>query len=266
MSNAYKNTSKLNITTSSRNGQTIMEDVYFTTPFKIMRPFYEDDGTLRIVTIAVSAGILEGDIQEMNFNILEESNATITSQTYEKIYKMKEGQARRDIDIYIRKNAYLKYLPLPTIPFADSAFFSSLNVELEDDTSKYIMSEIIGCGRYVRGEIFQYKYFKSLVTVKKMGKLLYKDNTFFKPRDFNMEGMCMLEEHTHLANILVFNLNLKKTTIDKIRDIIEQNNLQGGVSHTWSDDVAIRILGFNAQSLEQISKKIIEIIEGDKEG
>lgn len=265
MSNSYKNTSKLNITTNSRNGRTFIEDVYFTTPFKITRPFYEENGALKIVAIAVSAGIMEGDVQEINIKALEGSNTIITSQSYEKIHKMKEEEAKRTTHIYISKNASLKYIPLPTIPFANSAFSSITNVELEDDTSQFIISEIISCGRYLRGEMFQYKYFKSLVTIKKMGKLLYKDNTFFKPEDFDVKGIGMLENHTHLASILIFNLNLTETIISKIRDIIEENNVDGGVSYTWSNDVVIRILGFSSQSLERISEIIIKTIEEGKE-
>ncbi|MDR7855237.1 urease accessory protein UreD [Tissierella sp.] len=265
MGNSYKNTSKLNITTKGRNGKTIIEDVYFTTPFKITRPFYEKNGALKIVAITVSAGILEGDVQEINIKTLEGSNTIITSQSYEKIHKMKEEEAKRNTDIYISKNAFLKYIPLPTIPFANSAFSSKVNVELEDDTSKFIISEIIACGRYSRGEIFQYKYFKSLVDVRAMGKLLYRDNTFFKPKDFYVGEIGMLENYTHLANILIFNFDLSETIISEIRDIIEQNNVDGGVSYTWSKDVVIRILGFNSQSLERISERIIKTIEEGKE-
>lgn len=265
MSNSYKNTSKLNITTNSRNGKTFIEDVYFTAPLKITRPFYERDGALKIITIAVSAGIMEGDEQEINIKALEGSNTLITSQSYEKIHKMKEEEAKRNTNIFISKNALLKYLPLPTIPFANSAFSSKTNVELEDDTSKFIISEIISCGRYARGEIFEYKYFKSLLNVRKMGKLLYRDNTFFSPKDFCVDGIGMLEGHTHLANILIFNLNINEEKINKIRNMIEQNSVDGGVSYTWSNDVVIRVLGFSSQFLERISEKIIKIIEEDKE-
>ncbi|MDR7871043.1 MAG: urease accessory protein UreD [Tissierellaceae bacterium] len=265
MSNAYKNPSKLYITTNGRNGKTIMEDVYFTTPFKVTRPFYEENGAMKIVTIAVSAGILEGDVQEISIKALEGSNTLITSQSYEKIHKMKEEEAKRNTHIYVSKNAYLKYLPLSTIPFANSAFSSITNVELENNTSKLIISEIISCGRYSRGEIFQYKYYKSLVNIRKMERLLYRDNTFFKPEKFPMEDIGMFEGHTHLANILIFNFDLSESIINEIRDIIEKNNLEGGVSYTWSKDVVIRILGFNSQSLEIISEKIIKIIEEGKE-
>lgn len=178
---------------------------------------------------------------------------------------MIEEEAKRSIEIYVSKNALPKYLPLPTIPFANSAISTNINVELEDDTSKLILCEIISCGRYTRGEIFQYKYFKSLLNIKKQGKLLYRDNTFFGPKDFNVDDIGMLENHTHLATILIFNFHLCEARINEIRDLIEEYNVDGGVSYTWSNDVVIRILGFNFQSLERISDKIIKTIEERKE-
>lgn len=265
MYNPYRKTSQLNIRTGNQDGKTVIDDVYFTAPFKITRPFYEKDGTLRIMVIAVSAGILEGDIQEININALEGSRTVITSQSYEKIYKMKVHDAKRNTSIHVSKNAFLKYIPLPTIPFADSAFSSTTNIELEDSSSKFIMSEIITCGRYMRGERFQYKYYKSLVNITNKDKLLYRDNTIFKPKEFAMDSIGMFENYTHLANILIFNLNLDDDTIEQIRKIIDEFKIEGGVSYTWSKDIVIRILGNNSQFLEGISGKIIKTIEESRE-
>ena len=51
MSNSYRNTSKLNIRTKGIYGKTIIEDVYFTTPFKITRPFYEENCQLQLILL-----------------------------------------------------------------------------------------------------------------------------------------------------------------------------------------------------------------------
>ncbi|TJX12935.1 urease accessory protein UreD [Tissierella creatinini] len=265
MANSYRKLSQLQITTSLVDGKTAIEDVFFTSPFKITRPFYEKDGRLKIISILVSPGILEGDTQRIELKVLEGSKTLITSQSYEKIYKMKEDEAKRNTNIYVSKNADLKYTPLPTIPFADSAFNSITDIELEDDTSKFIMSEIISPGRYTRGEIFKYKHYKSLVNIRKRGKLLYRDNMFFKPEEYAINGIGMLENHTHLANILIFNYALDDKLLKMVRDKIEHNNMDGGVSYTWSKDVVIRILGFDSQSLELISGEIIKSIEEYKE-
>lgn len=261
MSNPYKKTSKLLITTRGRGGQTILEDVFFTTPMKVTRPFQEADGALKIVTIAVSPGLLEGDVQELTFNILEGSNTIITSQSYEKIHKMKEHEAKRKIDIYVDKDASLKYVPLPTIPFAGSAFSSELKVELADNSSRFFMAEIVSSGRYARGEVFKYKYFKSEVTISKMGKLFYRDNTVFEPSGFDLQALGSLENHTHMATILIFNWNVDQVVLDNIREVLAKYQTDGGASYTWSRDVVVRIFGFSAQSLEHIIESVQNTIE-----
>lgn len=263
--NPYRKTSKLNIRTRNQDGKTVIDDVYFTAPYKITRPFYEGYGKLKIMVLAVSAGILEGDVQEITIDALEGTNTIITSQSYEKIFKMKDNDAKRNTRIYVSRDSFLKYVPLPTIPFADSAFTSRTDVELEDSSSKFIMSEIITCGRYARGEKFQYKYFKSLVSLTSKGRLLYRDNTVYKPKDFAMDSIGMFEDYTHLANILIFNFNIDDNILDQIRKIIDKSKAEGGVSYTWSKDVVVRILGNNAQFLEGISEKIIKSIEENEE-
>ncbi len=265
MPNPYRKTSELNIKMRNQDGKTVIDDIYFTAPFKITRPFYEKEGKIKLMVLAVSAGILEGDVQEINISALEGSKTIITSQSYEKIFKMKEADAKRNTSIYVSKDAFLKYIPLPTIPFADSAFSSCTNIELEDNSSKFIMSEIITCGRYARGEKFQYKYYKSLVNITKKGTLLYRDNAVFKPKDFAMDSIGMFENYTHLANILIFNFKADDNVLERIRKIMDESKAEGGVSYTWSKDIVVRILGNNSQFLEEISEKIIKAVEENKE-
>ena len=43
MSNKYAEISKVKIRTLNKNGRTILDDVYVTSPFKIAHPFYKSD-------------------------------------------------------------------------------------------------------------------------------------------------------------------------------------------------------------------------------
>ena len=49
MENVFSKISKVNLTTSFKNRKTILDDVYFTAPFKIMTPFYKDDDYIKVV-------------------------------------------------------------------------------------------------------------------------------------------------------------------------------------------------------------------------
>ncbi|MBW4872712.1 MAG: urease accessory protein UreD, partial [Paeniclostridium sp.] len=120
ISNKYIKTSKVNITTLNKYGKTILDDIYFTAPFKVSPPFYKEDNSIKVIVMSSSAGIMAGDIHEYNITIQDNTNIEITSQSYEKIHKMEEGEAHRKCNIFVGSNSLLKYKPLPTIPFKDS--------------------------------------------------------------------------------------------------------------------------------------------------
>ncbi|MGN0183008.1 MAG: urease accessory protein UreD, partial [Candidatus Ornithomonoglobus sp.] len=75
---------KLYIETSCANGRTVVSDSSFTAPFKITKPFYNGD-TAEIMIMQASAGILEGDSHELEFNVRSGSRVIITGQSYTKL-------------------------------------------------------------------------------------------------------------------------------------------------------------------------------------
>ena len=61
--NKFGKLSRLSLRTGLRNGKTIIEDVAFTAPYKIMNPFPKKNGGISVMPLCASAGIMEGDRQ-----------------------------------------------------------------------------------------------------------------------------------------------------------------------------------------------------------
>ena len=140
-----------------KDGRTILEDLSFTAPYKIMMPFEKENGGIQIMPLCASAGIMAGDSQEFSYHVKEGADLEVLSQSFEKIHKMDEGSATRTIEVQVDKNATLYYYPQPVIPFAQSAFDSKMTIHLEDATSRLFLLEIISCGRNAHDERFQYR-------------------------------------------------------------------------------------------------------------
>ena len=87
MSNKYAETSKVKISTLNKNGKTILDDVYVTSPFKVAPPFYKSDDFIKVIIMSSSAGTLEGDVQEYDINLSDNTKMELTSQSFEKIHK-----------------------------------------------------------------------------------------------------------------------------------------------------------------------------------
>ena len=292
MDNKFGKVSRISACAALKDGKTILEDLSFTAPYKIMTPFEKENGGIQIMPLCASAGIMAGDSQEFSYYVKEGADLEVLSQSFEKIHKMDEGSASRTIEVQVDKNAALYYYPQPVIPFAQSAFDSKMTIHLEDETSKLFLLEIISCGRNAHEERFQYRRFSSKVLLYRGEKLIYRDNTRYEPDKMPMEGIGLYEGYTHMANLFLSKLcnrdNVdggKETNIDgmdikkqmnssgtgrtsdrtaelqeKIWQILDEDSeIDGGVTRLTTGDLALRIFGHRAQKLQQIAEKIKEI-------
>lgn len=260
MSNKYAEISRVKIRTLNKNGKTILDDVYFTSPFKVAPPFYKSDDFIKVIIMSSSAGTMDGDIQEYDITLGDNTKMELTSQSFEKIHTMIEDDAKRECNIYVGKNSFFRYNLLPTIPFKDSAFKSNINIKLEDLSSKLIFMDIINCGRVAHGERFKYKYYKSYVEVECNNKLLYVDNTNYNPKEMDIENFGMYEGYTHFANILIANFTNDNKVLNIIREILRNSDVEGAASMTQYNYISIKILGYSSDKLIQVSDKISEYL------
>ncbi|MGN0294855.1 MAG: urease accessory protein UreD [Lachnospiraceae bacterium] len=259
MENKFGKISKLSLRTQCREGKTIIDDLFFTAPYKVMQPFPKAGGGISIMPLCASAGIMEGDRQEFTFHVGEGSDLEILSQSFDKIHKMKEGCALRSVRADIEKNSVFYYYPQPVIPYRDSAFESSMEFCLQDETSHLFLLEVISCGRTAHKEKFAYRKFISKVAVYRKGRLVYRDNTRCEPNRMPMEEIGMYEGYTHMANIYLSRTGKADMTPlqEKIWEILESEpECDGGATKLAHGDLAVRIFGHRAQKLQEIAEEI----------
>ena len=233
--NQFGKLSEFYLTAAYRDGRTVMEDVSFTAPFKVMHPFYEKKDVMTVMLLTASAGIMAGDRQEINLCAKERSSLEFVSQAY----------------------ACLRYLPLPAIPFAGSDYRCTAEVELEDETSQFVFREILSCGRVAYGEEFQYRRFQSRVCISQGGRLVYRDNACYEPGQMDMGNFGMYEGFTHLASLVICNQQKPEGWVQQVRRLLEDaGDMEGGVTHTSAGHIVVRILGKNAAQLTEITERI----------
>lgn len=256
--NPYGKTSRFSITAAAREGKTILEDFSYTSPFKLMQPFPLKGGGIQVMMLAASPGIMAGDLQEFSFHIKEGARTEFISQSYDKVHYMEEGKACRYTSVYVEKGATFFFHPQPMIPFKGSAFENKMDIRLEDETSRFFMSEILSCGRYARGEAFAYRFYHNLVRIFRKDKLIYRDNTRYDPLLFQMDSIGMYESYTHLACIFLTSPETPKEFISQVQKLLDSTpDVIGGITSLPQGDLAIRILGRRGQVLEELSKKIL---------
>ena len=141
--NQFGKVSKFAVRAEKREGRTILSDVSFTAPYKLMAPFERPDGGIQIMPLCASSGIMRGDRQEFSYEAGEGADLEVLSQTFEKIHRMDGGYAYRHIRARAEKGASLYCYPQPVIAFGGSAYDSETEIYLADRSSRLFWLEII---------------------------------------------------------------------------------------------------------------------------
>ncbi len=254
MSN-FTQPSRLELKTKlSQSGKTLIEEVFFTPPFKIIDCF-DADSIAEIMLLSVSAGLMSGDTQEIEIEIGTDSALRLSSQSFEKIHDTSGGLARRTSHIKLERGAYLDFSPFPTIPFAHSHFINSTSIEMAAD-SRLSYSEIFCAGRVSRGEIFEFEKYHSRLQIAKQNKLIFLDNTYLEPKCMNLRDMCHFWHFTHFLNWILIDDCMSAESLRKrllaLRDL-------GGINASLSTNkevIIIKALAHDSETLLHFKQEL----------
>ncbi len=259
----------------SKKGNTFIKDSFFTSPFKIMKPFQRNGGGITVFQQCASPGILAGDSQEHNIIVENGANLEIVSQSFEKIFKMEEKEsAERKIFASVGSGATLIYAPNPCIPFAKSNFFSGTKILLSEG-AKLIYEDCICAGRVACDEVFDFTAYRNLIEVRKEEKLIFRENNFFEGGEKKnlLQSEVMFSSFTHSATMLIVGFEKTLPEVRKILNLddkllytedfrradkgLEKTSLQSEeilmeASEIDSGDFVVRILGKSAQKIQDI--------------
>lgn len=250
---SYAQTSKLYChVKKGASGKTIIESMFFTPPLKIIAPFYEND-MANIMLLNVSAGLMAGDMQTINFDIDTQARVKITSQSYEKIHNTQDSLAMRNTTLNLANDALLVYTPLPCIPFANSSFKNTTTIYLQED-SKLYYGEIFCAGRIARDEIFAFKHFHQRLFIYQNNALIFYDNMNLKPDSINLRSICAFHTFTHYLHFVIYD---KNANIEKLQSIIEDSKTYTALS-LHNDMIIIKALANESEDLLELQKKLYE--------
>ena len=293
--NKFGRASELRLVAQRRGEKTVLADVAATMPFHVMHPFEVPAAELvgalgaaagaadalapraaEVMVMSASAGIMAGDLQRIDVTVGEGAALRVTSQAFEKIHRMEEGlSASRATRQAVANGAYLDYSPQPMIPFAESSFSATTEVQLAGPDARFVYQEILSCGRAARGERFGYRSFTNHVRVDVAGLPVYLDNVIFDPATMPMEDLGLYEGFSHLGNLVLINCQVGEAAFTAARDYLRDETgvigaaagspvgaaagseaISGGITRLASGDVCVRLLGHRAQRLEDVLSRV----------
>lgn len=266
MATKYPIATGFHITAGFKNDHSYLADSYYSQPLKMMRPFKWKETGIKVLMMTSAPGMLDGDEYDIKIKTEENAHLWLTAQSYEKIFPSLEEGSKRYTEIEVANNSYLRYVPLPTIPYKDSIFEANTQIHLENKNSRFTMLEVLTAGRVLKkeAEIFEYRKYKSLVDVYTDGEIIYRDNSNFQPQKSDMTGFGMYEGYTHLANLLIINFDIDDNGVDALREIIDsKDEMIGGVTRLASGDLLVRLFGYSGQKISDLGEDLIDTVENN---
>jgi urease accessory protein len=165
--------------------KTVIKEQFSKVPLFTQRALYLEESLpsmAYIYIISPSGGVLQGDRYRIDIKLAKNAVAHITTQGATRLYRMDKNFATQILNISLDSNCYFEYVPDQIIPYRDSRFYQSVNLNLHDDAT-LIYSETIVPGRMAMGESFIYDvcYLKTIAK-SHSGSLKLIDTALLEPK------------------------------------------------------------------------------------
>lgn len=245
--------------------KTVIKEQFSKVPLFTQRALYLEESLpsmAYIYIISPSGGVLQGDRYRIDIKLAKNAIAHITTQGATRLYRMDKNFATQILNISLDSNCYFEYVPDQIIPYRDSRFYQSVNLNLHDDAT-LIYSETIVPGRMAMGESFDYDvcYLKTIAK-SHSGSLKFVDTALLEPKKNQLKRFGILEEFNMLSNMYLL-VPSKYVSIlnEKINeDIIKYNKVVARCSILPNDSgIVVRILGNMIDDIKEVIHHILKI-------
>jgi len=152
---------------------------YARAPFHLTRGMYPDperDDTVFVYVQNPTGATVQGDRTEAEVVVRSGASAHVTTGSAEKVHTMDAGHAEARTTLRVEEDGYVEYVPDPTILHDGSRYETETHVEVADG-GVAVVSDIVVAGRRAHGECFGFDSYKSSVTARSDGRLLFDDAT-----------------------------------------------------------------------------------------
>ena len=136
-----------------------------THPWHFLPPHYLDDtGCATTFLVNASGGLVGGDQLFLKTSLQPQTHVLLTTPSANKIYKSQKKSAKQIVEFAVGPEAILEYLPLVTIPFANSRFDQITSITLSPQSTLFLL-DAMASGRIARGERWQFAHYGNHITI-----------------------------------------------------------------------------------------------------
>lgn len=247
-------------------GKTTVKEQFSQIPLYTQRALYLEESLpsmAYLYIISPSGGILQGDRYRMDITLKNNAMVHLTTQGATRVYRMEKNYATLIVNVFVDEGCYFEFIPDQIIPYRDSRFYQTLNLNVHDNATM-VYSEMIVPGRVASGESFEYDICYMKATAKNQSGLLrFTDIAILEPKRHNLKTLGILQNFTVVGNMYIL---IPSKYVNKLNDEInsaltEFSKVSGGATILpRNSGVMIRILGNVANDIRDVFYEIIKII------
>jgi urease accessory protein len=162
------------IALAARDARTHAARLYATDPCRVLFPSFDPGEPTTAVLLTTSGGLAGGDRIAGRVSAAAGTEAVITSQAAEKIYRSLGPATEIDVSVRAEADARLAWLPQETILFDRARLRRTLTFHVAPE-ARLIAAEILVFGRVARGERFSTGLLFDRWRIHRDGALVWAD-------------------------------------------------------------------------------------------
>lgn len=249
-------------------GKSIMRQWTRHAPLIVQQELYFDEGMpeMPCVYILSSGGPnVDGDRYVNKFTVQHDAFAHISTGAATKIAEMIYNFSALQQTFILEENAYLEYIPEPTIPCRNSRYLTDTDIII-DPSATLFYSEIYMGGRkyYKDGELFQYDLLSICSRARRPdGTPLFREKLVFTPKINPVRYIGMMHDYDVFANVLVLTPpDTAARVYEQTRVFIDRaESLAVGISHLPNDSgLILKVLGKETQPVKQLIREFCSAV------
>lgn len=190
------------------SGKSILRNLERHAPLIVQQELYFDEAMpeMPCVYILSSGGPnVDGDRYEQHFVVRKNAFAHISTGAATKLAEMRYNYSGLTQCFELEENAYLEYLPEPTIPCRHTRFISDTAIRIAPSATLFY-SEIFMSGRkyFDRGETFQYDILSVCSHAERPdGQPLFREKFIIRPQLRSPATLGAMNGYDVFANVIV---------------------------------------------------------------
>lgn len=249
-------------------GKSILRNLERRVPIIVQQALYFDEAMpeMPCVYILSSGGQnVDGDRYTQLITMRKNAFAFISTGAATKLAEMRYNHASMQQEFTLEENAYLEFLPEPTIPCRHTRFISDSRF-IVHPTATMFYSEIFMGGRkyFGKGELFEY----DLLSICSHGERpdgtpLFREKMLIEPHRHNVRRLGAMHQFDVMANIVIMTPPERADVI--YSHIAPHFHLEEGtalgVTRLPNDSgLLVKILGMEAQPVKRAARAVCSLV------